>query len=198
MNENEGEIFELAKPPITSEKELKGILSAQQIEREWWGDKPEMSSLEDLKKALESGLASIVPEVGKGYKISEKVPKEFRMLEKETFNLLNKIAGEWAGGVTRENGEKVFLVVSSLARTTDYQRELIAAGYPAAEHSTHTKLGAFDIAFRWLEKNKPEALQKLKDIIGRLVAEGEANFILEEAVGVYHIAHNPTAGDNSS
>ena len=189
------EVFDLEKPPLTTPKsELERILASQKAEVLWWRDRPTMSSAEDLQKALESGVASFVPEIGIGYRISEKVPKEFRILEKETLNLLNKIASEWTEGIKGEGGEEIFLVVSSLARTADYQRKLIDAGYPAAENSTHTKLGAFDIAFRWLEENRPQALQKLRDIISPIVAESKANFIIEEAVGVYHIAHNPNLG----
>ncbi len=190
------ETFDLGKPPATSEKELENIFSIQQVELGWWKDKPAMSSIEDLSGALERGVASVVEDTGRGYRISEKVPKKFRILESNTLKLLQEISGKWLDRIGSKTGEELFLVVSSLARTTGYQRKLIEAGYPAAENSTHTKLGAFDIAFRWLADKKPEELKILNQIIADIVAEGRANFIIEEAVGAYHIAHNPTLNDN--
>lgn len=135
-----------------------------------------------------------MPDVGEGYKISAKVPKEFKVLESNTFTLLNEVSKRWAQELENEgiNTTNLFLVISSLARTTTYQQQLIEQGYPAVGDSTHTKLGAFDIATKWFKENKPEVLEVLYRILESLQKEGRINFIAEPEIGAYHVALNPT------
>ena len=169
----------------TSPEELQRILAEQRRELEWWGDQPAMESAEDIRAAIERGDAAWVPAEGVGYKISAKVPEEFRALDADALATLQGIAAEWKEGM---KDDKLFLVVSSLARTLEYQQQLIARGYPAAENSTHTKLGAFDIATRWLEENRPDALAVLEKVIAARADRDELNFIREPEVGAWHVA----------
>ena len=82
-------------------------------------------------------------------------------------------------------------MISSLARTTDYQKQLIAAGYPAAPDSAHTKLVAFDIASKWFRDNQPFIAQILDQLLQRFFQEGRINLIDEKTIGAYHVARNP-------
>ena len=80
-----------------------------------------------------------------------------------------------------------------MARTIEYQETLAKKGYPVVkEGSTHTKLGAFDIATKWFEENDIDSLRALEEVLEELSAEGKINIIKEPSIGVYHIALNPT------
>jgi hypothetical protein len=180
--------------PQTQDQELNRILEQQQVEQKWWGNQPAMETADDTAREVENGKAVVVPDEGIGYKISAKVKPEFRVLEKNTYSLLKSVAEKWLekAGASGADTSNLFLVVSSLARTQEFQRELIKQGYPAAENSTHVKLGAFDIATRWLEENKPELLEILTSILQELQQQGEANFIEEPTIGAHHVAFNRT------
>ncbi len=109
--------------------------------------------------------------------------------------LLDEVAQAWLEKVTTRgiNPADVFLVVSSLGRTLAYQNELIEKGYPAADESSHTKLGAFDIATAWFSENRPELLEILNETLEELALSQSFNEIDEPDVGARHIAWNPTA-----
>ena len=180
-------------PDKTPHHELAGILAAQEKEVLWWKEYPSMRTLADITRGLEQKTIMRVPDVGDGYKLSEKIPAELRVLEFGTYGILEKIARTWKDRVKslRHEGEDLFLVVTSLGRTEEYQKELVAAGYPAAERSAHTKLGAFDIATRWFEDNRPALLAPLTELLAAYAKEGKLNFIAEPTMGVYHVARNP-------
>jgi hypothetical protein len=146
---NESHISQHAAPE-TPDNELRRILAAQEIETKWWGDQPTMDKEADIARALEAGWAVTVPAIGEGYKISANVRENFRVLDKNTFSVLQEVASNWLQELQSRQikNEGLFLVISSLGRTTEFQKELIAQGFPAAENSTHTKLGAFDIAIK--------------------------------------------------
>lgn len=186
--------------PKTPSHELAGILASQEKEVAWWHDYPSMPALADITRALERKIAVRVPDTGDGYKLSEKIPPELRVLEPGTCAMLEKIASTWKDRVKllRHEGEDFFLVITSLGRTEEYQKELIASGYPAAERSAHTKLGAFDIATRWFEENRPALLAPLTELLAAYAAEGKLNFIAEPTIGVYHVARNPGVFSQSS
>src|SRR5688500_14475307 len=100
--------------PETSEAELQRILAEQAIEQDWWKNHPSMETQDDIQTAITRGHATIVPAEGRGYKVSGKVPENFRVLELYTKALLDQTADLWleklkAKGVTDPN---LFLVVS--------------------------------------------------------------------------------------
>ena len=64
-------------------------------------------------------------------------------------------------------------------------------GYPAAERSTHTKLGAFDIAINWFKQNRQDLLEALDEVLAESSKDGRANWIAENEIGAYHVALNP-------
>ncbi|MDO8585112.1 MAG: DUF5715 family protein [bacterium] len=180
--------------PETPPEELAEILAAQKLEAEWWKDAPVMQTEADIEHALGSGRAERVIN-GAFFRVSANVPEHFRVLDKETKKLLDEFAAEWGAELQRRNinPEGLFLVISSLARTAAYQEELRVKGYPGAEGSTHTKLGAFDIAVAWFEKNRPEVAAAVEDIAQKFFDEGRINLIREHTVGALHIARNPRA-----
>ena len=178
---------------MTPDGELVRIREEQERERVWWSGRKTMESVDDLARSLEEGWAITVPSEGEGYRLSAKVREEFRVLERETFALLQDVAREWLGRINNEGTlrEDVFLVISSLGRTVEFQRQLIEEGYPAAEDSTHTKLGAFDVATAWFKQNRPELLTVLIDVLNDYAEQGRLNCIDEPTVGAYHVALNP-------
>lgn len=180
--------------PQTEQDELERIMEQQRVEVPWWENTPNMETVADIEKAVEGGSAVIVPDEGTGYKVSANVKPEFRVLEKNTKTALDEVAEEWLRGLEERglSDPKLFLIISSLARTTEFQKELIAKGYPAAEQSTHTHLGAFDIASKWLSENRPEVLDVLTEVLNKIKAENRINFIEEPSIGAYHIAFNRT------
>ncbi len=203
------EISGLEAPPFipltTSPEELARILEAQRIETKWWGDRKAMQTIEDINREVDEGRAVRVPNAGQWYKISDHVPGEFRVLENRTADLLEQVANMWGqklqeldlateGGTFDQDAKNPFLVISSLARTVEYQRELQRRGLPAVdgEASTHTKLGAFDVGIVWFEEHRPDLLAVLVEVLDSLRAQNRINNIEEPQVGAMHVAHNPT------
>lgn len=179
--------------PLTSSNELVRVRDEQLREQEWWGSAPVMKTRADIDSAVESGGAVRVPEKGEGYQLSPGIKDEFKVLEKQTFELMEQICAQWQSRVRGHDAMlgDVYLRVTSLARTVEYQEELILKGYPASENSTHTKLGAFDLLSSWLEANRPDLLGMLDEILEPLQQEGRINWIKEPEIGAYHIAANP-------
>lgn len=181
-------------PRETPPEELAVILAAQKIEAGWWKNTPAIRSAADIAEAVRTKRAVNIFS-RRGFKISEKVPEEFRVLEKETAALLVEIADTWTNELEKSgidiSRENLFLVITSLGRTAEYQEQLIAAGFPAAPESAHTKLTAFDITHKWLEENQPVIAGILENLLERLSGDGRINLIKEKTMGVYHIARNP-------
>ena len=136
----------------TSRVELGRVSIEQEQERQWWKDVPSMRTVHDIEDALNSGRAERVEDVGIGYQVSQGVKEEFKVLERHTYQMLQYIAHEWLSRLQRRGhtAADIYLRITSLARTVEYQDELISQGYPAVTDSTHVKLGAFDILTSWL------------------------------------------------
>ncbi|HYF04713.1 MAG TPA: DUF5715 family protein [Patescibacteria group bacterium] len=188
--------------PETSTEEMERILQEQQREKVWYKHIPSLLTSKDIEHAVEQKKAVRLSQVGKWYKISDKTPSEFWVLDPQTAELLSDITTEWGKRListnlaTEEGTDKKgnpFLAITSLARTVEYQQQLQEQGYPAAdgEDSTHTKLAAFDIWIGWLRKEKPELYKPLEEILKRLQREGKINLIEETSIEVLHIARNP-------
>jgi len=181
-------------PAQTPEKELEQIRTQQKRELVWYKDIPTIETLDDLARAIETGHAVPIPTEGDGYKVSATIPEEFRYTSQKTKSILDEITHAWKNKVQTEYGSKsenYFLVVSSLARTKQYQQNLIDRGYPALPESTHTKLGAFDIGITWLRENEPRLLDILNEVIQEKRNTDHVNIIEEPSIGAYHFCVKP-------
>jgi len=188
------EVLEQHIIPTTPEDELKGILAKQQIETKWWENAPKMETDADIEREVQEGRASRIADEGVGYKISPGVKEQFKVLENNTKALLEEVARRWIEKLHLKGieSEGAYLRITSLARTTKYQQELIEKGYPAAPDSTHTKLGAFDILINWFQNNRPELFKALQEVLDEIKKDSRANCIEEPEIGVMHIAFNRT------
>ncbi len=189
------------KPPQTPQAELEVIKRAQQRELTWYQDTPSYETTADVARAVEGGTLTAVPDFpGYSYRLSAKIRPEFRYLTSSANQLLNRVAEEWlekmqAGG---DAAEKIFLVVSSLTRSVEFQHELEAKGFPAVEGdtSTHTKGGAFDISIEgFLKHGNQEAIVVLKAVLQELAHQGLLNFFAEPSIKVLHVAVHPDYQD---
>jgi hypothetical protein len=128
--------------PLTSEGELNEILEKQKVETRWWREVDPVDTIKEIEDRVQAGTAVRLPDSGLGYQISPGVRPEFRVLEVNTKKLLEDVAKKWVEVLRqrRINSESAFLRITSLARTTEFQKQLIQQGYPAAENSTHTKI----------------------------------------------------------
>ncbi len=185
-----------AAVPITPNEEMKRIEAAQAIELEWWANTPPVTSEQEIADRLAVGTAHLLENKGElPYRVSEKIPEPFRVLDTKAAALLTEIAQQWREQL---NDQELFLVVSSAARTVDRQQALIDQGYPGAPDSSHTRLMAFDIGISWLADNDPNALEVLEQTLQTLQAEGKLNYIFEPTVGVVHICVHPAYGEERS
>ena len=195
MHESE---FRTQTPEQTPKDEMEVIREAQKREREWFSDIAAMETDTDLSRAVERGDAVHIQTEGDGYKIAAKVPEQRRVLRPEAKEVMDTVTERWKERVREEFGdedEHYFLVISSLARTTTFQNELIEQGYPALPDSTHTKLAAFDIGTTWLKENKPRLLELLDETLQTHTDPEHINWIDEPTIGAYHICTRPTDPD---
>ena len=179
---------------VTPLGELTNILKKQKREQEWWQNYSTMHTLENIEYQIQCGRAQRIMSNGSHYQMSCKIPDHLRVVRNDTLARLNQISKTWYREMQHQliPCNDLFLVVTSLGRTVEYQKDLIRRGYPAAEESTHTKLGAFDIGFRWFLDNKHNSALKVLDrILWDLNTTHRINWIPEPSQGVYHIAHNP-------
>ena len=185
---------DVVSPPPTPEAELRRILEAQAVELGWWKEATKFADATEVASAIESGKLVRVQDQGEGYKIEVKgVPEERRCLTAETSALLQEVSRRWLAKVQEAAVEKAqFLVVTSLTRSTDYQRKLQEAGiYPAAEDSSHERGLAFDVAVKWFRNNAPRAAEMLQGVLEELKRQGMINFIDETTVGCLHVCPSP-------
>jgi|SRR3989344_5436408 len=183
--------------PMVPVQEMVRISNEQSREQEWWAKYSDVQTPADIEVAIASGRATRVPDAGAGYRLSPGVKAEFKALDTRALNVLNAVAAEWLSRVRRKDisTDDLYLRITSLARTVEYQRELADRGYPAVECSTHSKLGAFDILSSWFEKNRPDLLAELDAVLEEYKTGDRINWIREPDVGVYHIALNPAASN---
>ncbi len=179
-----------AEISTTPPEEMETIIKTQQREADWYQTYPAMELLADIQQAQETGQALAVPETGEGYKLATTVKTEFKFLSPQALAKLQEISSKWHAGLPADQKD-LFLVITSLARTTQYQAELIRQGYPAVKNSTHTKLGAFDIGIQWLKTHAPTAYQNLMTILTQQDQQGEINLIEETTIQALHIAVKP-------
>ncbi|GEM_PF-1445155 len=185
---------EVVSPLPTPEAETERILAEQAVEMKWWKEARKFTTQAEVGDAMTSGALMRVPDSGEGYKIEIKgVPEERRCLTEAAATLLQEVARAWIIQAQKENVENAqFLVVTSLTRSTEYQRKLQEAGiYPAAEDSSHERGLAFDVAIKWFRKNAPRAAEILQGVLEELKRQGMINFIDETTVGCFHICPSP-------
>lgn len=175
-------------PRPTPPGELDTTRSEQQKEVGWWEHIKPVTSFEDIQELVSAGEAVTV-ENGESYRISARAPEEFNVLRRSAARLLHAIAAEWKSKIDQT---ELFLVVTSLARTDEYQSGLSERGYPTVAVSSHTKLVAFDIATEWFTDNNPVAEQYLYEVLAQFQSAGKLNFIREATVGVVHVCVHPS------
>jgi hypothetical protein len=173
--------------------ERERIMLESKIEQEWLSAIPVMYLQEELTQAVEAGAALRVPDRGDGFELSPGIPEEFRVLRPEAKVVLDAVVKEWQRRCMEQGLEMkdVYLRITSLARTVEYETYLQSRGYPVVGEGSHTKLMAFDILVSWLEKFAPAHLEILSRILLDLHNVKRVNLINEPTVGVYHVAVNP-------
>jgi len=165
-------------------------IEQSKIEREWWKDRPIYENREALLTAFESGeLIRFL--AGDGYAVSAKIT--YNLITPPLQKFLEKIVQEWrATLVSRQlDSTKHRLIVTSAVRSQDQQSELILAGAPAAEVSSHTRGVALDIGKAWFEAYDPAYGKALQDVLEQMASKGQINLIREDIAGVWHICLSP-------
>jgi hypothetical protein len=182
------------RPILSTAEEVERVRGEQSVEQLWWKEAPRMQTAADIAQAVEENRAIRVQEVGEGYRLSPGIRDEFRALERNTYALMQVVARQWLERIRRRdiNNSELYLRITSLARTAEYQKSLIEQGYPAALDSTHVKLGAFDILSKWFAENRPDLLQDLDAVLSVYAKDGMINWIKEPEIGAYHVALNPS------
>ncbi|MBM3309538.1 MAG: hypothetical protein FJY77_04720 [Candidatus Altiarchaeales archaeon] len=209
-----GGFFKKPEGVFVPEEELKHIMSATEVERQWHeaAGSVDFKAREDIDAAEREGRVVRFPPKDET-RIVENPKTKAIVRQAEYYEVTapecrgsRELKLLWDGildGYLKLCGERgldpkgVRLRITSLARTTEYQQKLIREGYPAAEKSSHTKGEALDIYFEWLAENKPDHARALADVLGRMKAEERINVVMEHMnIGgkphrVLHIARNP-------
>lgn len=138
---------------ILRTQERARILDAAKIELRWWAH----HLIEDADQAIEQGKLIKIPPVGfvdgsnnYGYKVIGKLQsgKEPRLIRPEAEALLYIISKKWRDRIKLQRDlpqNQVFISVTSLFRSAEFQRELIEEGANAAEVSSHQAGMTIDI-----------------------------------------------------
>lgn len=179
--------------------ERERIINESMIEQEWLSDIPVMHTPVELAHVIETEVAHRVAHSGDGYELSPGIPEDFCVLRPEAKMVLEGVATLWRHRCIEQGlmMENVYLRITSLARTVEYETFLAARGYPIVGEGSHTKLMAFDILVSWLEAHAPAHLVILLNILTDLHQAERVNLIHEPSVGVYHVAVNPQYAEES-
>lgn len=172
--------------------ELQDILSQQEIERVWWMATESYPTVQALHVGTGNGKLVVVHDT-ENFRISAHVPKQFHLLTPACKSLLEEVGKKWFAQM-HERGlptQEMFLVVSSLTRPTEYQKELARQGFPTADDSSHERGVAFDIGATWFREHYPAALETLLEILDGYRSSGLLNYIDEHSNGVIHVAMSP-------
>lgn len=181
-------------PSVLTEEIRERIVTETAIEREIYKNAPLVEKEEDLNKYLE-----IVDTTGTSFmQFSSNI--KYAYLSKETKDLLKEVEETYQKvliekGIIQagKNDKAKPLVVTSLSRTTDYQKSLQEQGYWAVDKSTHTNGEAFDISFRtekrWWQFEDKKYTGAIKETLERLENQGKINLVNENTH--WHIARLP-------
>lgn len=158
-------------------------------ERGWWSGEP-FYRTSDIVAGLASGrviLARDRPGIGISTKmeVPYSTPELDRAMDEIYKDFKNALIAQ---GLDTSNTK---LVITSILRSVEQQRSLIASGAPAAGRSSHTYGIAFDISYAWFERNSPQYAQVLEEVLRKYEAAGRINLIKEELQGVWHVAIGP-------
>lgn len=133
-----------------NEKELEKAKKLYEIEYEWWGDVNPFKTNDDIKKAFINGDLTEV-RGDENIKpimrlLNPDLKKWLPYLSKDAHNLLIDLGKSWREKMNKENLSKdIKLSITSLTRSSEYQKEIISSGKLAVEGSSHTKGKSFDI-----------------------------------------------------
>lgn len=208
-------LLKMDNPTKASAEELERVRKLSELERNWWRALPAYETAEDIIKDIESGVLKKI-ESDENLKLILRFEnpdlKDWPpYLPKETAALLKSVGKRWREKVAREEiSEETRLAVTSLIRTTAYQKELMKKGKLAMPESPHTKGQCFDIdgcgyyngaqAINPRQTNdyqnayNPIVHKALKEALEEMKAENCLNYILEyEGTNnqCFHIARNP-------
>ena len=182
--------------PQVSPAELTRIKAEQKREILWWKNYPIMRSQNDIDHQVSVGKAVRV-HGNDFWRISANVNPSCHVLENTTHLRLQSITESWHQCVRREKlpeHDTLYLIVSSMARTTTLQGKLVLNGNPAVgdENSTHCRLGAFDFGIEgFIKYGRTDALGILDEILQDMHDRDLINWIKEPEINVYHVAINP-------
>lgn len=134
-----------------SQAHLKAVLKEVEVEQQWYKDVPPFQSLAQILSAYGTGrLVKVESNLDyqpimrlRNPKLAESYPG---YLTPEAKKLLNEIAHHWREQMEAAGLDKAIrLAITSLVRTTVYQRTIVKAGKLASPDSPHTRGVAFDI-----------------------------------------------------
>lgn len=159
-------------------------------EQAWWTE-DSIQDLADLERRIAEGrVIKALDRPGVG--ISARM--DFKYSTPRLDAAMDQIAVEFKAALDAKglDSPQTKLVVTSILRTEEFQKELIQNGNPAAVRSSHTRAIAFDVSYRWFEENAPEKAAVLKELLEAYHFAGKINLIREELQGVWHIALSPS------
>lgn len=169
--------------------ELRRFGIETQIEKKWWGHVPRIRDDRMLEQACNEGL--VVPVRNTAHcRVSENVPKRYRVLAPQAHMLLLRITKRWLeqNQITRE----LFIVVSSLTRPTSYQQKLIRQGMPVMDFCSHERGLAFDLSTLQLEIHAPASTHSLWEVLEHGKRTGVLNAVRKPHAHTFHVAVSPT------
>lgn len=208
-------LLKMDNPIKASTEEFERVKRLSELERNWWRNLPAYKTAEDIIRDAESGFLKKI-ESDENLKLIMRFEnsdlKEWPpYLSKETAALLKEVGRRWRKKAARkEISEEVRLAVTSLMRTIEYQKELMAKGKLAMPESPHTKGQCFDIdGYGYYNSGKAinprqtadyqniynsNVHEALKETLEEMKAENCLNYILEyEGTNnqCFHIARSP-------
>lgn len=161
-------------------------------EQAWWTE-DSIQDLADLERRIAEGrVIKALDRPGVG--ISARM--DFKYSTPRLDAAMDQIATEFKAALNKKglDSSQTKLVVTSILRTEEFQKQLIQNGNPAATRSSHTRAIAFDVSYRWFEENAPEKAAVLKELLETYHSAGKINLIREEVQGVWHVAISPKFG----
>ena len=135
---------------IASQEEIDKTQELIKIEKEWWKNYPAYENLDQIKADIEKGILEEIKSDNNFRLIMRLRNPELKdwlpYLEKNTGRLFREVGNRWREKMTKEKmPEEIFLAVTNLLVTADYQKKVALRGKLAVEGSSHSKGHSFDI-----------------------------------------------------
>ena len=176
--------------PISGKCERTLARLQTRIERGWWKGVAHFPDQASIESALATGQLEPLRKI-EGVRYSAKMAIQYA--RPKAFEALDLIAQNFRKTLDMKglDPRKVDLIVTSMVRTLEYQRSLIAQEFPASSSSSHTQGFAFDISYSWLEEKEPDYAKALEEVLEDLRSRGLVNIVKERQQGVWHIGLSP-------